>query len=97
MRDAPATARTTGSIELLGIEPLEQHARRLAALLTVSHGRRLGGTSHLKALREHSRALRAAYTSLAEDATRGEPSSPAAEWLLDNFHIVIAALRDITH
>src|SRR6185436_9685942 len=44
-----------------------------------------------------SRALRAAYTSLAEDATRGEPSSPAAEWLLDNFHIVIAALRDINH
>ena len=97
MHDALAPARRPGSIELLGIEPLEQHARRLAALLTVSHGRRRGGRTHVKALREHSRALRAAYTSLAEDATRGEPSSPAAEWLLDNFHIVIAALRDINH
>ena len=37
MRDAPAPARPPGSIELLGIEPLEEHARRLAALLTVSH------------------------------------------------------------
>src|SRR5262245_26984524 len=86
-----------GSIELLGLEPLEQHARRLAALLTVSHGLRRRGSTHLTALREHSRALREAYTSLADDATRGEPSSPAAEWLLDNFHVVIAALRDITH
>src|SRR5580765_1249950 len=97
MHDAPAPARPPGGIELLGIEPLEQHARRLAALLTVSHRRPRGGRTHVKALREHSRALRAAYTSLAEDATRGEPSSPAAEWLLDNFHIVIAALRDIHH
>src|SRR4029077_15740302 len=45
----------------------------------------------------HTRALREAYTLLADDAARGEPSSPAAEWLLDNFHIVIAALRDINH
>src|SRR5262245_49718169 len=96
MRETATTPRTT-SIELLGMEPLEQHARRLAALLTVSHGRRRGGRTHLKALNDHTRALRAAYKSLADDATRGEPSSPAAEWLLDNFHIVIAALRDITH
>src|SRR6476646_6952391 len=88
--------RTSSSIELLGIEPLEEHARRLAALLTVSRRRPFGWT-HVKRLREHTRALRAAYTSLADDAARGEPSSPAAEWLLDNFHIVIAALRDITH
>ena len=97
MRDAGATTRTLGRIELLGIEPLEQHARRLAALLTVSHGRRPRGRTHLKGLRDHTRALRQAYTSLADDAMRGEPSSPAAEWLLDNFHIVIAALRDINH
>ena len=37
------------------------------------------------------------YTLLADDAAQGEPSSPAAEWLLDNFHIVLAALRDIKH
>src|SRR5206468_5229529 len=86
-----------GAIELLGIEPLEEHARRLAALLTVSSRRRGGSRAHLKRLRHHADALRRVYTSLTDDAKRGEPSSPAAEWLLDNFHIVLAALRDIRH
>src|SRR5207247_7022881 len=68
-----------------------------AALLTVSLGRRSGSSARLKGLREHTHTLRHVYTSLADDAKRGEPSSPAAEWLLDNFHIVLAALRDIHH
>jgi cyclic beta-1,2-glucan synthetase len=97
MSDRGVTRPTPNRIELLGIEPLEEHARRLAALLTVSLGRRGGGASHLKGLREHTRALRQVYTALSEDAKLGEPSSPAAEWLLDNFHIVLAALRDIHH
>ena len=83
-------------IELLGIEPLEEHARRLAALFTVSPRRR-GSSAHLKRLRQHSRALRRVYTVLAIDAKRGEPPSPAAEWLLDNFHLVLTTLRDIRH
>ena len=97
MRDAGAPRSTPAAIELLGIEPLEEHARRLAALFTVSLRRRGGSGAHLKRLRQHSRALRQVYTALADDAKRGEPSSPAAEWLLDNFHIVLAALRDIHH
>src|SRR6185436_7602568 len=36
------------------------------------------------------------YMTLAEDA-RHEAMSPAAEWLLDNFHIIAAAARDIHH
>jgi len=88
---------TPGAIELLGIEPLEEHARRLAALLTVSSRRSSSSRAHQKRLRQHTRTLRQVYTSLADDAKRGEPSSPAAEWLLDNFHIVVAALRDIHH
>ncbi|HEX7797975.1 MAG TPA: glucoamylase family protein [Vicinamibacterales bacterium] len=89
-------SRPSSSVELLGIEPLEEHARRLAALLTVSRRQPFGRT-HVKRLREDTRALRETYTALADDAAHGEPSSPAAEWLLDNFHIVIAALRDINH
>ena len=42
------------------------------------------------------RALRTVYTVLADDA-RTEPMAPAAEWLLDNFHIISAAARDIHH
>src|SRR3954469_20169377 len=97
MRDTGVSRPTAGSIELLGIEPLEEHARRLAALLTVSVRQRGDSRAHLKRLRRHAKTLRHVYTALADDAKRGEPSSPAAEWLLDNFHIVVAALRDIRH
>src|SRR5438067_8943208 len=97
MGDAGVPRPTPGAIELLGIEPLEEYARRLAALLTVSSRGRGNSRAHLKRLRQHTRTLRQVYTSLADDAKRGEPSSPAAEWLLDNFHIVLAALRDIHH
>ena len=41
-------------------------------------------------------ALREVYALLAEDASQ-EAVSPAGEWLLDNFHTVTAAARDIHH
>src|SRR5262245_63826992 len=43
------------------------------------------------------RALRTVYSALAEDARGGEPPSPAAEWLLDNYFVVAAAARDVRH
>ena len=89
---APPDAR----LELLGIEPLENHARRLAALLTVNTRGRTTVT-HLKRLDAHVRALRKIYVTLNEDVTRGEERTAAAEWLLDNFHVISAAARDIRH
>ena len=97
MTTPPATVRTaSGNVELLSIELLEEHARRLAALLSIRH--RGGGDSrlHLRQLKTHMRALRAVYNVLADEARR-EAVSPAGEWLLDNFHIVSAAARDIYH
>src|SRR5215211_2549085 len=82
--------------ELLSIELLEEHARRLAALLSIAPRRRGSGRAHLRQLNAHMRALREVYKALANDA-RTEAMSPAAEWLLDNFHIVSAAARDIHH
>ncbi|MGH9384905.1 MAG: GH36-type glycosyl hydrolase domain-containing protein, partial [Vicinamibacterales bacterium] len=84
-----------GRIELLGIELLEEHARRLAALFIVARRPRGNGGAELRRLDENRRALRITYRLLAEDASRGEPASPAIEWLLDNFHIVATAGRDI--
>jgi len=84
------------SIDLLGIEPLEEHARRLAALLAISPSRR-GRAAHLTTLRRHTTTLRRVYRALSADVAHGEPSSPAAEWLLDNFYTVLAAIRDIHH
>jgi len=93
-RDA---ARSPGSIELLGLERLEDHARRLAALFTVSWRPRGGCGVHFTRLRRHTAVLRQVYRALADDAKRHEPLSPAAEWLLDNFHVIVAALRDVHH
>jgi cyclic beta-1,2-glucan glucanotransferase len=81
--------------ELLGIELLEEHARRLAAGLTVDMRRAGRPRKHLSRLVEHSDALRQIYTALAEDVRAGEAPSPAAEWLLDNFFVVTAAARDV--
>jgi cyclic beta-1,2-glucan glucanotransferase len=83
-------------LELLGIELLEEHARRLAALLSLARRHRGSGRVHLRRLNEDARALREVYTALADDARR-EDVSPAAEWLLDNFHMISAAARDIHH
>jgi cyclic beta-1,2-glucan synthetase len=85
-----------GAVELLGIEHLEEHARRLAALISIAAPRRREGRTHLRRLNDHMRALRTIYADLSDDARR-EAVSPAAEWLLDNFHVVSAAARDIQH
>ncbi len=90
-------AHATGSVELLGIEPLEEHARRLAAVWTPLRRRRGSGRVHLRRLDKHARVLREVYTALAEDVRRGEPAAPAAEWLLDNFHTITSTIRDIRH
>jgi cyclic beta-1,2-glucan synthetase len=87
---------TGGGLELLGIGLLEEHARHLAALLSLARRRRGSGRAHLRRLKQDAQVLREVYTALADDARR-EAVSPAAEWLLDNFHIISAAARDIHH
>src|SRR3954452_12773866 len=97
VRTPSATPRSLGSgEELLSIELLEEHARRLAALLSITPGHAWSGRGHLRQLKRHMVVLRDVYMQLAEDAHR-EPMPPAAEWLLDNFHIIAAAARDIQH
>ena len=95
--ETTATGAPSASIELLGIELLEEHARRLAALFTVGRRPRGSSRAHLRRLKANRRALNSIYVALAEDARSGEPASPAAEWLLDNFHIISAAARDVVN
>ncbi len=82
-------------VELLGIELLEEHARRLAASFTVSRRPLGGGRTHLRRLAENRRALTETYNLLAGDVRRGELASPAMEWLLDNFYVIAGAGRDV--
>ena len=85
-----------GDVELLSVELLDEHARRLAALLSIAPRGSGHRRTHLRQLKAHMQALREVYALLAEDASQ-EAVSPAGEWLLDNFHTVTAAARDIQH
>jgi cyclic beta-1,2-glucan synthetase len=88
----PSSAR----LELLSIEQLEEHARHLAARFSIAPRGGASRRAHFRQLSAHMRALRDVYTALAGEASR-EAISPAAEWLLDNFHLVSSAARDIHH
>jgi cyclic beta-1,2-glucan synthetase len=83
--------------ELLGVERLEERARVLAAGFTLSRHPRRGPHRLLRRLTDDARVLRQAYRRLAGDVRRGEAMAPAAEWLLDNFHLVEGEIREIRH
>ncbi|MBI3297377.1 MAG: DUF3131 domain-containing protein [Elusimicrobia bacterium] len=80
--------------ELLSIELLEERARSLAARFTVDPERRASGGVFPR-FEENGRMLGRAYRLLADDVHRGEFVTPAAEWLLDNFHLVAAEIREV--
>ena len=80
--------------ELFGIERLEQHAQSLAAAQPVmgesGKGRRL-----LPRVQDNGRVLREAYRVIARAIREERAITPAAEWLVDNFHVVDEQLREI--
>jgi cyclic beta-1,2-glucan synthetase len=79
----------------LSIERLEERAKALAARFTVDPNPRGLSRSVLPRLEDNSRVLRAAYRILAEDVHEGEHITAAAEWLLDNFHLLASEIRDV--
>jgi cyclic beta-1,2-glucan synthetase len=81
--------------ELLSIERLEERARALAASFTLARDPRRKARPFFARLEDNARVLRAAYRVLAADVHRGEFVPPAAEWLLDNFHLIEGEIRDI--
>src|SRR5262249_6772062 len=83
--------------ERLTLEHLEERARTLAGELAVRPRSRSGGRAHERRVATLARILRQAYRTLAQDVHRGEPVPPAAEWLLDNFHLVEAELVSVAH
>src|SRR6266849_5220682 len=80
--------------ELFGIERLEQHAESLAAAQPVmresAKGRRL-----LPRVQDNGRVLREAYRVIAKAIREKRAIEPAADWLVDNFHLVDEQLREI--
>jgi cyclic beta-1,2-glucan synthetase len=80
--------------ELFGIERLEQHAQSLAASQPV-HAGLTTGKSLVVRLRDNERVLLDAYRSIAATVDAGRTVTPAAEWLLDNFHLVEQQVREV--
>ncbi|HEX5378425.1 MAG TPA: glucoamylase family protein, partial [Phenylobacterium sp.] len=80
--------------ELFSAERLEEHARSLAAAQVVTRGERRGA-SLAKRLAENEALLLTAYRDIARAVEAGEVITPAAEWLVDNFHVVEKQIRDI--
>ena len=80
--------------ELFGIERLEQHAESLAAAQHTAS--KLKSKRRLDArLRDNNQALRAAYHATVETVRAERTITPAANWLLDNFHVVEQQVREI--
>ncbi len=80
--------------ELFSIERLEQHAESLAAAQHVAarptRDNRLGPR-----LRDNERVLRQAYFATVTAARDTHSIGPAADWLVDNFHVVQEQVRAI--
>jgi cyclic beta-1,2-glucan synthetase len=81
--------------ELLSIERLEERARALAARFTLDPNPRRASRNVLPRFDDNARVLREAYVTMADDVHRGEFVTPAAEWLLDNFHLVASEVLDV--
>lgn len=80
--------------ELFSTERLEQHAQSLAAEQRIAkkpaRGRKLS-----RRLAENGHVLTETYLAILRAAAANQPTTPAANWLLDNFHIVQEQLREI--
>lgn len=80
--------------ELFSIERLEQHAESLAAAQPVT-ARPTTGRSLAVRLRDNESVLLDAYRAIARALGAGRAITPAAEWLLDNYHLVEGQIREI--
>ena len=82
--------------ELFGTQRFEEHGRSLAQAQTVRSRKSWGdGLSFFPRVQDNIAALRQAYDYIATISQSGQYVTPAAEWLLDNFHLVEAQLQQI--
>jgi cyclic beta-1,2-glucan synthetase len=80
--------------ELFSLERLEQHAESLAAAQGVAPGASAGRSLAVR-LRENESVLLQSYRDIAGAVGEGRAITPAAEWLLDNYHLVEEQIREI--
>src|SRR6266446_7308718 len=80
--------------ELFSIERLEQHAESLATAQQITT-RPMPRRSLAVRLRDNEKVLLEACRAIGSTAGEGRAMTPAAEWLLDNYHVVEEQIREI--
>lgn len=80
--------------ELFSVERMEQYAMSLAEEIRVAPNRKRGRALVPK-LKKSSQQLLQAYLSLTDAVKDKQTISPAAEWFIDNFHIVEDQISEI--
>ena len=80
--------------EIFSVERLEEHARTSRPPSRHRIDTRLGRSLGTR-LRSNEKALLAAYRWIAKAVDEGRSITPAAEWVLDNYHVVEEQIREI--
>ncbi len=80
--------------EMFGVERLEEHARSLARAQAVGAGSARGISLNAR-LADNEKRLRQAFHMTMQAVKAEMPITPAAEWLIDNFHLVERHLQEI--
>ncbi|WP_342130363.1 GH36-type glycosyl hydrolase domain-containing protein [Hydrogenophaga sp. OTU3427] len=80
--------------ELFGASRFEQHGHSLAATHQARKLSLAQGTFYPR-LQNNMRTLRTAHGYLVREALAGHEIGPAAEWLLDNFHLIEDQWREV--
>jgi cyclic beta-1,2-glucan synthetase len=91
---SPWDTNASISEELFSVDRLEQHAESLAAaqpITTTPISRQSLGAR----LKENEAVLLAAYRQVGSTMRDGQAPTPAAEWLLDNYHLVQEQIREV--
>ncbi len=92
---SPWDSETPIREELFSVERLESHARSLAVAQTVTL-RPTRGLPLADRLADNSAVLLAAYREIVKAADDGRDTTPAAEWLIDNYYLVEKQIHQIS-
>jgi cyclic beta-1,2-glucan synthetase len=80
--------------ELFSVDQLDRHAKTLAESHEVENRGRGRGTDRLlPRLSANEEVLREAYGLVTDAVKRGRRVTPAAEWFLDNYHLIEDQIR----
>nr|WP_231402732.1 glucoamylase family protein [Caenimonas aquaedulcis] len=96
---SPERAEPPIRSELFGLHRFEEHGLSLARAQTVDESPatawRAARGAFFPRVTENIESLRASYDYIAATSQGGQYVTPAAEWLLDNFHLVEAQMLEI--